>query len=74
VLFIAFYIGPRFSSNQGQPWPISLVLAVGLGNYIYKFIMAVLLTPVIYLVHNVIESYLGSSTAREMKQAAMRNN
>lgn len=74
VLFIAFYIGPRLSGNQGEPWSFSLILAVGLGNYIYKFVMALILTPVIYLVHNIIESFLGTSTAREMKQAAMRNN
>jgi uncharacterized integral membrane protein (TIGR00697 family) len=74
VLFIAFYLGPRITSGQGQPWPFMLVLAVGVGNYIYKFTMAVLLTPVIYLVHNIIEKYLGHNTAREMKNAAMRNN
>lgn len=74
VLFIAFYIGPRISGNQGAPWSLSLVLAVGVGNYIYKFIMAVVLTPVIYFAHNVIEKYLGPNTSREMKQSAMRNN
>ncbi len=73
VLFIAFYLGPRISDIQGEPWPLNLVLAVGLGNYIYKFIMAVVLTPVIYLVHNIIEKYLGNNTAREMKLAAMNN-
>ncbi len=41
------------------------------GNYIYKFIVAILLTPVIYLVHNWIENYLGKSMAGEMKSAAM---
>ena len=71
VIFIAFYIGPRFSANQGDPWPVSLVLAVGFGNYIYKFVMAIILTPVIYLVHGWIEKYLGHNTAREMKLAAM---
>ncbi len=74
VLFIAFYIGPRLSSNQGTPWSLSLVLAVGVGNYIYKFLIAVLLTPIIYLVHNFIEKYLGANVAREMKQGAMRNS
>lgn len=73
VLFIAFYVGPRISQNQGDPWPINLVLAVGLGNYIYKFMMAILLTPVIYMVHNIIERYLGTGYAREMKYAAMNS-
>lgn len=71
VLFIAFYIGPRISSNQGQPWAFSLVMTICVGNYIYKFIMALVLTPVIYLVHGWIERYLGHPIAAEMKKAAM---
>ena len=71
VLFIAFYIGPRVSSNQGQPWSFSLVMTICIGNYIYKFIMAVILTPVIYWVHNWIEHYLGHEMAAQMKKGAM---
>ena len=74
VLFIAFYIGTRVN-QQGNDfvWPMSLFLAVGLVNYIYKFIVAIVLTPVIYLIHGVIERYLGHEKASEMKQAAMGN-
>ena len=71
VLFIAFYVGPRLSGNQAEPWPFGLVMTICVGNYIYKFIMAVLLTPVIYLVHHRIEKYLGADLAKEMKKAAM---
>jgi queuosine precursor transporter len=71
VLFIAFYIGPRVSSNQGKPWSFNVVMTVCVGNYIYKFIMAVILTPVIYWVHNRIEKYLGHETATEMRKGAM---
>lgn len=71
VLFIAFYIGPRVSANQGTAWSLNLVLAICVGNYIYKFIVAVIMTPVIYLVHNMIERYLGPVTATQMKQQAM---
>ena len=74
VLFIAFYIGPRISSNQGQPWSIGLVMTICIGNYIYKFIIAILLTPVIYLVHGWIEKYLGHEQAAAMKAAAMKDN
>ncbi len=69
VLFIAFYIGPQLSS--GNPWSVSLVLAVGTGNYIYKFIMAIILTPVIYFVEKIIENYLGKKLSHDMKLAAM---
>ena len=70
VLFIAFYVAPRLSGNA-RPWSFSLVMAICIGNYIYKFIVAVLLTPVIYLVHGWIENYLGKPLAEQMKHAAM---
>ncbi|MDB5206180.1 MAG: hypothetical protein JWR72_1255 [Flavisolibacter sp.] len=70
VLFIAFYIAPRMLGNTA-PWSFSLVMAICVGNYIYKFIVAVLLTPVIYLVHEWIERYLGKPVAHQMKRAAM---
>ena len=70
VLFIAFYVAPRLS-GKSQPWSFSLVMAICIGNYIYKFIVAVLLTPVIYLVHGWIDRYLGEGLASQMKQAAM---
>jgi len=71
VLFIAFYIGPRVSGNQGEPWSLNLVLAICVGNYIYKFIVAIVMTPVIYGVHALIERYLGHNLAAEMKRQAM---
>jgi uncharacterized integral membrane protein (TIGR00697 family) len=73
VLFIAFYIGPRISSGQGTPWSLNLVMTICVGNYIYKFVMALVLTPVIYLVHHWIENYLGKETAASMKKAAMQS-
>ena len=74
VLFIAFYIGTRVNQTGNDfVWPFSLFIAVGVVNYIYKFIVAIVLTPVIYLVHNFIEKYLGHEKAAEMKAAAMAN-
>ncbi len=72
VLFIAFYVGKRIQTGQGEPWSLHQVLVTGTGNYIYKFVVAVLLTPVIYLVHSWIEKYLGHNLAAEMKDAAMK--
>lgn len=72
VLFIAFYVGSRVGANKGDfEWPFRLFLAVGTVNYLYKAIVAMLLTPVIYLVHNIIEKYLGRTVSTEMKRAAM---
>ncbi|MBM3433008.1 MAG: queuosine precursor transporter [Bacteroidetes bacterium] len=72
VLFIAFYVGTRVN-QQGDDfvWPMSLFFAVGVVNYIYKFMVAIILTPVIYLVHHWIESYLGAELATAMKKSAM---
>jgi uncharacterized integral membrane protein (TIGR00697 family) len=61
VLFIAF----------GGIWGWQRVIAVGLVNYSYKCLMALLLTPLIYLIEARIEAYLGKSTTAEMKAAAM---
>lgn len=70
VLFIAFYVAPRLSEDQ-RPWSFGQVMATCTGNYIYKFAVAIILTPVIYLVHAWIERYLGKGLAGEMKVAAM---
>lgn len=71
VLFIAFYVGKRIQTGQGEPWSLHKVLVTGTGNYIYKFVIAIVLTPVIYLIHGWIEKYLGKNLAAEMKEAAM---
>ena len=71
VLFIAFYVIPNLT-GQSKAWSLAQVMATCIGNYIYKFLIAVVLTPVIYLVHSLIEKYLGSKLAAEMKAGAMR--
>ncbi|MGL4632213.1 MAG: queuosine precursor transporter [Leadbetterella sp.] len=58
VIFIAFYI---FGN-----WPIEQILASGTVSCIYKFGVAILLTPLIYLVHNMIDKYLGKSYSNEL--------
>lgn len=51
ILFIAFYLLGNWSMDQ--------VLQVGLIQYTYKVTLAILLTPLIYLAHWVIDGYLG---------------
>ncbi|MDE1192960.1 MAG: queuosine precursor transporter [Arachidicoccus sp.] len=63
VLIIAFKIGNNWSWAQ--------VLAIGMMNYIYKFIVALILTPVIVYVEKWIENYVGHATAHKMKLQAM---
>lgn len=73
VLFIAFYVGKRVQTGQGDPWTLQQVLVTGTGNYIYKFAVAIALTPIIYWVHAIIEKYLGKEMATGMRNAAMTN-
>jgi uncharacterized integral membrane protein (TIGR00697 family) len=63
VLFIAFKIG--------QGWSWQLVVGICIMNYIYKGTMAIVLTPIIYLVERRIEKYLGHDLAKKMKRSAM---
>ncbi len=74
VLLIAFYIGPMIEGDSSKQWALSQVLVTGTGNYIYKFVVALLLTPVIYGVHHWIERYLGRSLSADMKRGAMNYN
>lgn len=63
VMFIAF--SGIMSTTQ--------IIAIGLVGYFYKFIIAIILTPIIYLGHNLIDQYLGHDIADKMKAAAMKN-
>ena len=47
------------------------VLAICLVNYAYKFTAAIVLTPLIYIMHNFIQKYLGKEKADAMKKEAM---
>jgi uncharacterized PurR-regulated membrane protein YhhQ (DUF165 family) len=49
------------------------VLAVGLVNYIYKFVVAVILTPLLYVAHYLIDNYLGEELSQEMMKEASEN-
>ena len=69
VLAIAFKLGPELVGNV-EPWSWSQLFAVGTVQYAYKFLMAVALTPAIYLAHHLIDRYLGEETATAMKKQA----
>lgn len=63
VLYIAFVIG--------NDWSISLFLAVGIVNFLYKVLMAVVFLPLLYAVHAGIDMYLGKKIASAMKAEAI---
>ena len=60
VLFVAFY----------GPMTLQTILAVTLFNYLYKFLVAIVITPVIYGAHWVMDRYLGHETAESMAASA----
>lgn len=64
VLFIAFYIGNNWSFKQ--------VMAICVMNYIYKFLIAIVVTPLLYIVHNTIDNYLGKELSESMIREAER--
>lgn len=51
ILYVAFY----WLGN----WSLDQVVRVGVVQYIYKISLAILLTPLIYLMHFVIDKYIG---------------
>lgn len=69
VLCIAFKWGPELVGNV-EPWTWSQLFAVATIQYTYKFLMALSLTPILYVVHYWIERYLGKPTAQAMKEKA----
>lgn len=64
VSYIYLYFSLGFSFPR--------VTAIAMVSYTYKFIVAILCTPIIYLIHDIIEKYLGHKQAAEMKASAMR--
>lgn len=62
VLGIAFYI---FGN-----WSVEQVVSVGIVNYIYKFSVAIILTPLLYVGHGLIDRYLGEELAIQLTDEA----
>jgi queuosine precursor transporter len=63
VTYIAFYLFRGVSIGQCTAWALTA--------YAYKFTIAVLFTPVVYVIHWVAERYLGTELARKMKADAL---
>ena len=66
VLGIAFYVFGNWSLDQ--------IVAVGIINYIYKFAVSILLTPLLYVGHGLIDRYLGEEFAERMTKEAAGDN
>lgn len=62
--FVVLYIA--FSGTL----PNQQIIAIGITNYIYKFVVAIALTPLIYLGHSFIDKYLGKENAEKISEEA----
>ena len=62
VIFIAFYL---FGN-----WSITQVLSVGTINYFYKGCVALLMTPILYFAHALINRFLGKENAEQLAEEA----
>ena len=65
VLFVAFYL---FGGEHA--WKLSMVFSVGILNYIYKFVLAIAMTPLLYIAHNLIDKYLGKKESKNIIENA----
>jgi len=65
ILTVAFYIMGKWSFVQ--------VLQVGTIQYLYKVGFAIILTPLVYLFHYIIDRYLGGKKAEEVIEHTNEN-
>lgn len=64
VAFIAFYLNPAYD------WTWQTVLAICLVGYMYKFTVAVLLTPLLYVIHKIVDTFLGKDLSEKLLKEA----
>lgn len=64
VAFIAFYLNPAYD------WTWQTVLAICLVGYVYKFTVAVLLTPLLYVIHKIVDTFLGKDLSQKLLKEA----
>lgn len=70
VLGLAFYV----LAPDNARWSLSQLFSVGIINYIYKFIVAVVLTPTLYIAHAIIDKYLGKEQSEELMETAAKES
>jgi uncharacterized integral membrane protein (TIGR00697 family) len=66
VTYVAFWIFRDMS--------FAMATALVLTAYVYKFVVAIASTPLIYVAHWGIERYLGKEKAQAMRDAALRSS
>jgi queuosine precursor transporter len=68
VITIAFYV-------FGNPrWTLEQIFSVGLVGYSYKFLVALMMTPILYVSHYLIQLYLGKENSEKIAEQASKSN
>lgn len=68
VIFVAFVVIPALLGNEHMS--VGTAATIALTNYVYKFVLAVLITPVLYLVHGAVHAWLGAANAAALVHEA----
>lgn len=74
VIFLAFVLIPL--ATGGTPWPAFSSLgafsafSVSVTNYVYKFAIAVAITPLLYAAHAAVDAWLGRDLAHRLADEA----
>lgn len=69
VIGLAFVVIPKLT-GFGTPWQWGQAFEVSITNYVYKFAIAVAITPVLYLVHGAVARWLGHDYAEALAHEA----
>jgi hypothetical protein len=68
VIFLAFVLLPALLGRE--PMGAGDATRISLTNYVYKFTIAVALTPLLYVFHGAVDRYLGEEQAEALVHAA----
>jgi uncharacterized PurR-regulated membrane protein YhhQ (DUF165 family) len=68
VIFVAFVVIPELLGNEHMS--VGAAASISLTNYVYKFLIAVLITPLLYLVHALVQAWLGHAVAAALAHEA----
>jgi uncharacterized integral membrane protein (TIGR00697 family) len=68
VIFVAFWLIPVVLGNEHMSARQAFVISVT--NYVYKFAIAIAITPLLYFVHAAVERWLGHGEAERLAHLA----
>jgi uncharacterized integral membrane protein (TIGR00697 family) len=68
VIFLAFVVIPELLDREHMD--VGTAANIAATNYVYKFVIAIAITPVLYVVHGAVEGWLGHAEAERLVHAA----